>query len=458
MTTLVLPDSMASKLRHLTQLKVETGAVLLARPVESGQELRLLGMELLQVPEESYQRRRAQELLITSDGYVPALSRAEQIGAIPIWLHTHPGDGASPHSSRRDKIVDEQLNDVFRLRSGSPYYGAVVVAHEGGALRFSGHLATEDSRREIDRLWTVGPRFALTWNLDERKIPLPTRLDRNIRAFGGSVQRVLSDLRISVVGCGGTGSAVAEQLVRLGARHLLLVDPDDLTESNVTRVYGSRLADVGRKKVEVLAEHLRSIFDEIEIEVLDSKVTVEATARRLTAADVVFGCTDDNAGRLVLSRLATYFLVPVVDCGVLLTSDSSGRLDGIHGRVTLMYPGAACLVCRDRIDLGRAGAEMLTPEERTQRVDEGYAPALPGIEPAVVTYTTFVAACAVSELIERLTSYGPEPAPSEVILRVHDREVSTNEEEPRERHYCHPLSGKLGIGMTEPFLEQTWAA
>ena len=95
-------------------------------------------------------------------------------------------------------------------------------------------------------------------------------------------------------------------------------------------------------------------------------------------------------------------------------------------------------------------------QHRLQR--EGYAAALPGVEPAVVTFTTAVAASAVSELLERLAGYGPEPAPSEVLLRIHEREISTNIVPPRDGHYCHPNSGKMGLGVTEPFLEQTWGA
>ena len=190
---------------------------------------------------------------------------------------------------------------------------------------------------------------------------------------------------------------------------------------------------------------------------LRSKVTMEPAARALMDADVVFGCTDDNAGRLVLSRFATYLLTPVIDCGVVLTTDSESRLDGIHGRVTVLYPGAACMVCRDRIDLRRAASEALAPAEHVRRIDEGYAPALPGIEPAVIAFTTAVGAQAVSELLERLTRYGPTPVPNEVLLRLHEREISTNIAEPREQHYCHAASGKLGLGETDPFLEQTWA-
>jgi hypothetical protein len=62
----------------------------------------------------------------------------------------------------------------------------------------------------------------------------------------------------------------------------------------------------------------------------------------------------------------------------------------------------------------------------------------------------------VNELLERLIGYGPMPRPSEVLLRCHDRQISSNLASPREGHYCHPSTGKLGVGATEPFLEQTW--
>jgi hypothetical protein len=139
-------------------------------------------------------------------------------------------------------------------------------------------------------------------------------------------------------------------------------------------------------------------------------LTLEPAARKLPDHDLVFGCTDDNAGRLVLSRFASYFLAPVVDVGVLLSSDADDILVGIDGRITVLTPGAACLVCRDRVDLRRAAAELMTPEERQKLADEGYAPALAGVEPAVVAFTTAVAAAAVNELLA-LSGTAPNRVP-----------------------------------------------
>lgn len=456
-TTLVLTEELAAQLLTMARLPIETGAVLLARPVGSPENsFRLLANTLVPVPDDAYERRTSHSLSILSHGYVPALRDAEQREAIAIWLHTHPGDGASPQHSDHDVVVDRQLSDLFRLRSGSAYYGSVVVSHRNNHLCFSGHLETPENRFAIQRLLTVGARLSLVLTDGADSPPMDSLFDRNIRAFGGDIQRVLAELRVAIVGCGGTGSAVAEQLVRLGVRHFIAIDPDSLSESNLTRVYGSGPSDVGRKKVDVLADSLARIAPAVVVERVPSMVTVERTARRLADADVIFGCTDDNAGRLVLSRIATYLMKVVIDCGVLLTTDSAGHLTGIDGRVTMVHPGAACLVCRDRIDLARAASELLTPEERLRREDEGYAPALIGIEPAVVTFTTSVAACAVGELLEKLARFGPEPVPSEILLRLHDREISTNIQSSRERHYCHPASGKIGLGMTVPFLEQLW--
>jgi molybdopterin/thiamine biosynthesis adenylyltransferase/proteasome lid subunit RPN8/RPN11 len=456
--SLVCPQRIIDEILQAAALEVETAGVLIASIVETPDgDLRILARQMRWVHEDAYIRREVDSLAIASEGYVHVLAEAEELNAACLWVHTHPGIDAWPKPSCHDRIVDDQLADLFRLRSASPYYGALIFSPRPGGLTFTGHLERDTGPNvKIERLWQVGDRWRLTPAFEASRVHPQSIFDRNIRAFGPNIQSTLGDLRVGIVGCGGTGSAVGEQLVRLGVRHFTLIDPDVLSESNTTRVYGSTPDSVGRLKTEILGKHLQQIAHATQIKTVNAMVTLETTARQLTACDIVYGCTDDNAGRLVLSRAATYLLMPVIDCGVLLSSDGAGMLVGIDGRVTTLVPGQACLVCRNRIDIARAGSELLTPEERVRRVDEGYAPALTQTEPAVVAYTTLVAATAVSELLERLIGYGPEPRPSEVLLRYHEREMSTNIAFPRERHYCHPASGKLGAGITTPFLEQAW--
>ncbi len=458
--TVVLPQHIGDGIDVVARLPVETAGVLLASLVSTDEnDLRLLARKMLWVTESAYIRRGGDHLSIASEGYVPFLAEAESLGCVAIWVHTHPGLESPPRPSEHDWEVDRQIADLFRLRSGSSHYGTLIFSPRPEGLAFSGYLQSEGGpHTPIGRLWQVGDRFRLTRSFLLPAEEIHVDFDRNVRALGGAVQRTLGDLRVGVVGCGGTGSAVAEQLVRLGVRNFILFDPDTLSGSNVTRVYGSTAADIGKSKVETLATHLKRIAPHAKCQLVTSMITMLPAARRLCSCDLLFGCTDDNAGRLVLSRFATFMLTPVFDSGVLVSSDGNGTLRGIDGRVTTLVPGQACLVCRGRIDLARAGAELLTPDERRRREDEGYAPALGRTEPAVVTFTTLVAATAVSELLERFIGYGPEPRPSEVLLRCHDREISTNVDTPRAGHYCDISSGKLGIGITDPFLEQTWPA
>ncbi|MFF3018202.1 HesA/MoeB/ThiF family protein [Streptomyces sp. NPDC057939] len=456
-TTLTLTTEVADRLIAIAARPVESAAVLLTRRAAlPGGGLRLLGVRLLEVPDAAYHERTETALSISSDGFMPALREAESVGATAIWVHTHPAPGSAPVPSRRDAAVDAHLADTFRARTASGLYGTLIVAPHEGAMTFTGRIEGEH-QAAIDRILIAGPTFRLLRSFDSDTPELPDLHDRQIRAFGTEIQRVLGDLNIAVVGAGGTGSAVAEQLVRLGIRHLTLIDPDTLSTSNLTRVYGSAPSDVGRPKVHVLAEHLTRIADGVTVEPVVGSVSRRAIAQHVVGADIVFGCTDDEAGRMRLSRFSYAYLTPLIDCGVKITATPQGQIQDVIGRITVLHPGSACLLCRRRVTPALAAAQERAAEEQAQLFKEGYAPGLPGIEPAVVAYTTATAAAAVSELIERLVGYGPTPRPSESLLLFHDRRTSSNHLEPVPGHYCSAVD-VAHYGDTERYWGLNWAA
>ena len=456
--TLVMPQALFHEVEAVSQLPLETAGVLIATYFATlNGDKRLLAQNIIWVDEAAYVKRTSTELIVKSEGYVPALAEAAERGAVCLWLHTHPGENGIPSPSLRDEKVDREIAELFRIRTDSEFYGTLIVSPREKGVAFSGTVQLKSvASKQIERLWVVGDTWHLTRSVSATAEPLSPIFSRSILAFGAAVQETLGDLRVAVVGCGGTGSAVAEQLVRLGVRHLQLFDADKLSDSNVTRVYGSRPSDVRKPKVEILKHHLTAIAPSLDCITSERMITLKDSAEQLTSCDLVFGCTDDNAGRMVLSRLSSYFLTPIIDVGVMLSSDAKNNLVGIDGRITTLVPGAACLVCRNRIDLQRAASELKTPEERKRLAAEGYAPALGNTEPAVVAFTTAVAAAALNELLERLIGYGPTPPPNEVLLRLHDREISTNTANPRPGHYCDPAQHKYWLANREPFLEQLW--
>lgn len=341
--------------------------------------------------------------------------------------------------------------------------GEVVVPLGPGGLelsdtRVAGVLPGEGSRtvrvgavRVLDHRW----RLLLPSGGDS---VTSSAFDRQIRAFGPDGQHLLGQLRVGVVGAGGTGSAVCEQLIRLGVRDVLVIDPDVINDdgSNVTRVYGSTMNDVGMPKVEIVARSARQIGLCSTVTPIQGTINDERIARLLTDRDLVFGCTDDNRGRVTLSRLAVWYLIPVIDMGVKLTS-TDGSLTGIEARITVIGPDTGCLQCRGRISPQALQAEVLEAGERAGRVAEGYAVGLAERDPAVIAFTTGVAAHAVSEFLARTFSLDDEPPSTELLLRFHRREIRRNTRSGEVGHWCTDQAN-VGAGDAAPFLGTLWTS
>jgi len=138
---------------------------------------------------------------------------------------------------------------------------------------------------------------------------------RAIGALGEETWRRLTDLRVGLVGVGRSGSVAAESLVRLGVRRLALVDADGVELHNLDAMNGVGLSDVGRPKVEALAEHLRSLPAAPEVTAVRASVLDWSALAALKPCDVLICCVDNPAARLATAFLAALYLKPLLDVG-----------------------------------------------------------------------------------------------------------------------------------------------
>ncbi len=151
---------------------------------------------------------------------------------------------------------------------------------------------------------------------------------RNQGALTPEQQQTLQQRRVMVVGCGGLGGYVIEQLVRIGVGRLDVFDPDSFSVSNCNRQLNALDATLGRNKAEVAASRAGAIhpFCTVTPYALDFRA---APAGVLQRADVVVDCLDTVQARHDLAALCTAYRKPLVH----------GAVNGWHGQVGVQLPG-----------------------------------------------------------------------------------------------------------------------
>lgn len=365
----------------------ENGGVLLAGASETNIARRLLVRQFIPVPPESYASRQEYHLEIAPTFYNDIVSRCLRNKLSPIIVHSHPHSGDAWYSPSDDYGEERLLGTLSALLPGAWPASLVltptsVTGREFRSRRFS----------RLEGITVTGARcqkHILSGQPRRKASAIQARFDRQIRAFGEAGQAALEGLRIAVIGVGGTGSLLAEQLVRAGVRDIFLADDDKIEESNVSRLFGATTKDNGKLKVQVVAAHLKAIAA-VSVHAITKSAVGQSVLMELRDRDIIFLCVDNDRTRAILNRFAHQYLIPVIDIGTRLDG-RQGKITAAAGRVSVVGSGLVCLRCSHHISEERIRAESMPLEERRQLEKEGYIMGIDEPAPAVVTINGVVA-------------------------------------------------------------------
>jgi len=364
----------------------ENAAALLCGYSLSETEDKLLVREVMAVTPEQYIERQSYHLEVAPTFYNSVIERCVRDRAVPVICHSHPFHGPATYSQ----------SDDFGENRLLPVLEALAAGHKPASLLLTkttaaGRILEGPRFHSFDDVTITGPRVQRLSILPEhgRRESDAGIFDRQIRAFGLESQRTIESLTAAIVGLGGVGSLVAEQLVRAGVGRLILVDFDAVESSNLSRLFGATQDSIGRPKVGVIANHLASIGP-AKLEPICDSVVRQSVLTRLRGADLVLACVDSDLARSILARFAYQYLTPVVDMGIRLDA-RSGHITAAAGRVSVVGPDGACLRCSHHINPDRVRAESLPPAEAEALAREGYIIGIGGPAPAVVTLNCTIA-------------------------------------------------------------------
>ena len=141
---------------------------------------------------------------------------------------------------------------------------------------------------------------------------MQSRYARNIPALSEEECLLLREKRVLVVGCGGLGGHIIDQLARIGIGYLRVVDGDVFEASNLNRQLLSSVPLLGTGKAKAAADHIARVNPEITVDAADVFLTEANAAKLVEGCDIVMDALDNITGRKILAAACAEAGIPYV--------------------------------------------------------------------------------------------------------------------------------------------------
>ena len=169
------------------------------------------------------------------------------------------------------------------------------------------------------------------------------RYARNIPALSETECLALRQKTILVVGCGGLGGHVIDQLSRIGVGALRVVDGDVFEETNLNRQLLSEVSLLGIGKAKAAADRIRRVNPEIMVEAVEEFLTEENAAVLLEDCDAVVDALDNISSRKTLAAACAKAGIPYIYGAISgWVAQAAVSMPG-DGLIDLLYPEGTVL-------------------------------------------------------------------------------------------------------------------
>jgi len=356
---------------------------------------------------------------LTGKFVAESLVECEKEGLGYIAVHCHGGSDQ----------VKFSLTDLDSHKRGYPALLENLAGMPVGALVFAKNAVAGDiwlsdnERYELNKLSIIGNQpFSLMdgYRINNEQSPDPT-FDRQVRMLGKAGQQILRGQKVAVIGAGGVGAIVIEQLSRMGVGEVVIIDDDRVELSNLNRLVGSIPSDAtppkiykylpllnallpfkGRLKVDVAKRHAMRSGTMSNIMTVPLSAASSEAAKNLLDCDYIFLAADTAQARLVYNSVVHQYLIPGVQMGVKIQTDrSNGDIIDISAWVRRSIPGHGCLWCNGLISPIKLQEESISADQKRQQqyvIGEEDVHA-----PSIIMLNGIVASLAVDSYVERLT-------------------------------------------------------
>ena len=157
-----------------------------------------------------------------------------------------------------------------------------------------------------------------------------------LEEIGYNGQMKLRSARVCVIGTGGLGHPIISRLAAMGIGTLRIIDRDVIELSNLHRQTLFEESDVGKVKVETVANKLKKMNSDCNIEAFPISINDHTALEVIKDCDVVIDALDSVNARYSINRACSKQKIPFV----------TGAAVGVSGQVFTVMPGeSACYHC-----------------------------------------------------------------------------------------------------------------
>ena len=419
----------------------EHGAILRAGIVRNGSSLRLL-VQHVQPAEfgTDYVAGRYGYRALSAIFIQREILQCRDAGLAYLAVHNHQKSKRRVQFSKIDLESHERgypaLLDIGRgIPVGALVYGEQAVAAD--------IWLPDGSRRSLGSYRVIGSDIARLYSQPLRGRHSTEEHDRQLRMFGVLGQDILRASKVAVVGLGGVGSLVAEHLARLGVGNLVLIDPDEIESSNLSRVVGSTTVDVEthQLKTQIAVRHAREIGSHAVLQSIAEDVSRHSVAQVLRDCDFIFLAADSMRARLVVNALAHQYLIPTIQMGAKIRQGDSGNLEDAMCAVRHIRPGSGCLWCNGLVDPTQLAIEAKSDSERKEQAYGVQEP-----NPSVITLNAVAAAHAVNDFLFDFLGLRTGDVEAAAYHHFHFHQGKAQLVMPRKSAQCRECVHRLAMG------------
>ncbi len=223
----------------------EEAAILLAGINETKEKIEILVKEIHEVPDSYLLTKGKAGLTIDPDFLSIYIKRCKHENLSFVLTHSHPFSKDSVQFSHIDDYGEAQLFPKVQKRAPNCNHATMVFGQNGIRARI--WLRGNDHSSKVDEIKIVSDRLEKIGftNGSSSKMDYQAEIySRQVLAFTKKGQEKLETINVGIVGLGGIGSQVFQQLVHLGVNSFALIDDDIIEKSNLPRIVGSTQEDV----------------------------------------------------------------------------------------------------------------------------------------------------------------------------------------------------------------------